>query len=408
MLSYIALGPVANSFACTTIFLSIGLGGVLFYYVPSLYQNYQSALFLLLAILVSFVLSHLMVRSLAQSLSDTFAFVSFLLLCGVLPFTILSYLILGNFYQKTHVLAQKFIMFAFGLGFGIILTQILFLNLFGVPWVIVLIAVLLLVCTVLSSKNVSQELITVSFMFAVMVICFGVNIQLNSTELLNPKFAEHSQSPVKAASPNESIINNLFGAAKIDSLNTYPYMALLHKILYLDLKANNQNVLVIGDGGYQLSDGNSKNLHFTFMNYYGNTRPSACTFLDVLTAGNNILTVDKNLQIPQGKYQIIISNIFPQTMRIPPALLSYQQIQKVRRWLPENGMAIFNVVARPTLTTTYSKRVDNTIRAVFPNCMEIPVTYSNKPTNILYVCKKSLQENDQAIYTANFDSARYV
>ncbi|MEE9452569.1 MAG: hypothetical protein V3V61_07430, partial [Gammaproteobacteria bacterium] len=71
----------------------------------------------------------------------------------------------------------------------------------------------------------------------------------------------------------------------------------------------------------------------------------------------------------------------------------------------ERGIAVFNIIANPLLNDNYSKRVDNSIHYVFPNCMKVPLRYVNALANIIYVCHKSAQEDDRTIYTDNMNRA---
>ena len=67
--------------------------------------------------------------------------------------------------------------------------------------------------------------------------------------------------------------------------------------------------------------------------------------------------------------------------------------------LEPDGIAIFNIIANPWLQDAYSKRIDNTIRGAFANCMSSPENYGVKRTNIIYTCNKTSHAYAADIYT---------
>jgi spermidine synthase len=102
---------------------------------------------------------------------------------------------------------------------------------------------------------------------------------------------------------------------------------------------------------------------------------------------------------------VIISDTY-NGIAVPAHLVTQEYFTQIRSALTTNGMAIFNIVATPSLGDAYSKHIDNTIRSVFKNCMATPTTYHNDDiSNIIYVCTKSQTENNAEIYTDNLNRA---
>ena len=62
------------------------------------------------------------------------------------------------------------------------------------------------------------------------------------------------------------------------------------------------------------------------------------------------------------------------------------------------------MIADPFFNDPYSKHIDNTLNQVFKNCMKHPINYQ-LPTNIIYICKKTNNEDDHQIYTDNNNQA---
>lgn len=406
-LAYVGTSPIISSSMLGTIFIGLIIGFILTYYFPIKLKKHTKIVYILTALATSVFMSTLFIKLLWSYWNSALAFGVLLLFAGVSLFSLLGILLAINLNKSKSFLGLSLIMLATGLLAGALLTELVLLNFLGIAWAIVLNTCLLLWCYIFDIEQLSQEIISVSAALAIVVISFGVNTQLNGDDVLHQSYRAINHEYYEPVAPAESFTTSLFTSIPKKLDHEYQYISLLRKILYKELNIKNKDVLILGNGGYQLTRNDTKNLHFTYVNYSDDGRPSACTFMDVMAGGNNIVTkTEKSAWESDKLYDVIVSNIFPRNITIPPALLSYQQMIKVRNALPENGIAIFNVVARPTLTDLYSKRVDNTIRSVFPSCMEIPMTYSNKPTNIIYVCRKSKEETDNTIYTINFNAER--
>lgn len=107
------------------------------------------------------------------------------------------------------------------------------------------------------------------------------------------------------------------------------------------------------------------------------------------------------------RYDVIVGDTYSHRMSIPTHLLTREYFVAVKRALNEDGYAIFNIIMNPILNDVYSKRVDNTIRSVFLNCVNTPLNYSHNLTNMIYVCKKSLQEKNKMVYTDNLNRSTW-
>ena len=91
------------------------------------------------------------------------------------------------------------------------------------------------------------------------------------------------------------------------------------------------------------------------------------------------------LKVTTFRYDLIMSDVYHNKTLVPANLMTREYFQSIKNTLTHDGIAIFNIIAKPTLSDVYSKHVDSTIRAVFSNCMAIPLKYTEKPTNIIYV-----------------------
>ncbi len=176
-----------------------------------------------------------------------------------------------------------------------------------------------------------------------------------------------------------------------DTKQGFSYIELIKKILFNDLGFINKNILVLGAGGFSFTaDGNKDNTityvdidpdlknivieHFS-KNIYGDFKVAdAAVFV-------------KNAKHNKQKYSAVISDVYSTKHVIPSHILSAEYLEDIRFILEDNGVAIFNIIAKPGLNDSYSCDIDRKIRMIFPKCMAIPLNYyADKVSNIIYVC----------------------
>jgi spermidine synthase len=104
-----------------------------------------------------------------------------------------------------------------------------------------------------------------------------------------------------------------------------------------------------------------------------------------------------------------VSDVFSNHLAIPPQLLTQEYFRQIKKGLRGQGIAILNILARPTLEDPYSWRIDNTIRSVFHHCMAIPLQYSQEVSNIIYVCKitENKPQSKHALYLDDLNKAAF-
>ncbi len=405
-LAFIGVSPKISITLLSVIFSGLIIGFLLAIRFGKILQHYLKFILLLTVLWLGCFSSTLFLGLLQKFFSADLVFISFAIISPFVLFGILGYLIASLFIENITTQINYLIMLALGLLVGTLITEIIIFNFLGISWAIFFNCCLLLWCVITSMENFFLEIITTSLVVALIVIIFGINIHSSQYSIFYNEYHAIDNQKFIAVAPTQSIIASLTEKLVTPTHNKYPYLPLLKKIIYEDLNLANKNVLVLGDGGYQLGNTDKNNIHFTYLTFTSNQLPSACTYLDIVAKGDRILAAGENQIGKSGQlYSAIISNIFPNDFTIPEVLLSYQHMLEIRNALPSEGIAIFNVVARPTLSDLYSKRVDNTIRAVFPSCMEIPLVYGKEPTNIIYVCHKSNGDKNNSIYTSNLSAA---
>ena len=108
------------------------------------------------------------------------------------------------------------------------------------------------------------------------------------------------------------------------------------------------------------------------------------------------------LKDSKKKYDVIFTDTFSNALSLPFHLLTLEHLNAIKNHLSKKGLAVFNIVGDATFGDLYSKRVDNTLRLVFGNCLAHSIEYDpDKRTNIVYLCNHNHTASDQVIYSDN-------
>lgn len=293
---------------------------------------------------------------------------------------------------------------------GAVLTSLLLLNFLGVAWT-VFINYACLVILILLLKNEIFPVKHLLLLGLAGVFIFIINIQFEKKYfILTNNYANYRVVNIREPESHQSAkllqINDSPSSYLNEQAQGFPYVEKIKQILFKDLQLTNKNILVLGAGGFTLSATDTQNNHFTYVDIDPQIASVAKPHF-IKTINGKVIADDARhyLHVLSEKYTAIVVDAFSNRMSIPAHLLTYESMLAVRRALEPNGVAIFNIIANPVLNDKYSKRIDNTIRAVFSSCMVAPLEYSQQLTNILYVCHQAGQEIDKTVYNDNLTSS---
>jgi spermidine synthase len=185
----------------------------------------------------------------------------------------------------------------------------------------------------------------------------------------------------------------------------FHYIETIKTILFKDMKLSNADILILGAGGFSMTAENTYHNRITYVDI--DSQIKKIVVPQFINKINGKLIIDDArhfLMSTHHTYQAIIMDTYSDVKAIPAHLLTYEYMQLIKRQLSKDGVALFNIVANPFLTDAYSKRIDNTIRSVFENCMTIAYAYVNRPTNVIYACHPNSYQ-DKTIYSDNLNTS---
>jgi spermidine synthase len=294
---------------------------------------------------------------------------------------------------------------------GAILTSLLLLNYVGVAWTVFINCLLLILLILLLIDFSAKMLFLGIFLLVAMAFIYRINVSEENVFFLKTNtYANYQVEEDIGIPPYERgkifMINNSVSSYLDDARRGARYIELIKKILYADLKLTDKKILVIGAGGFTLSAESDYGNDFTYLDIDKDISEVAEKYF-ISNINGHFIAQDARIYLAdiENEYDVIVSDAYNHRYSIPSYLLTQEYLTHLRSALRPNGYALFNIIASPLLEDAYSKRVDNTISAVFLNCMKIPLNYREQLTNIVYVCKKTPQEYDTMTYKDNLNRA---
>ena len=285
---------------------------------------------------------------------------------------------------------------------GAVLTSLILLQYFGVAWSLLITTLLLLALTLALAEKRSNCLQYLFGALIVTYVVFTINVSIEKNVfVLTNQYANYQVLKKPISQEKIFIINETFSSRLNKHFEGYPYIELIKKILFNDLNLQDSSILVLGAGGFTLSAQQTNNNHFIYVDIDPAIKRVVTPQFTKKINGTLIVDDARHfLQTSTLRYSAIVVDAYTDVKAIPAHLLTREYLASVALHLTPTGTAIINVVANPFLSDAYSKRIDNTIRNAFNDCMSMPLIYRNAPSNIIYLCHP-LKNNDKTIYSDN-------
>jgi predicted membrane-bound spermidine synthase len=130
------------------------------------------------------------------------------------------------------------------------------------------------------------------------------------------------------------------------------------------------NILVIGAGGFVLGTGDLVN-DYTFVDIDPALEAVSAQYFqrEPLSPNKKFVAEEARAFLSRNKksFDVIIVDVFRGPMMTPEHLMTKEFYEQVRVGLKPGGMFAVNHILSPTFADPFSRRIDNTLRAVFPN-----------------------------------------
>jgi len=278
---------------------------------------------------------------------------------------------------------------------GAVLTSLLLLHYLGAAWTVLINTTILVILVFLIrcffSKNKKPEIIQNILLFGILIFVYGLNVGIEKQFFVKTN-AYANYAVITEKKDKILQINNSSSSRLTPTKKGFYYIEFIKRILFEDLKLKDKNILVLGAGGFTLTaEGTSEN-YFTYVDIDEAIEKIVKKhFLSPIQGEFIVADAREFLNSTPKKFDVIISDVYSNQRSIPAHLLTQEYFEKIRQRLIPKGIVLLNIGARPTLEDAYSKRIDNTIRSVFHDCMAVPQKYTNEVSNVIYICKNNFQ-----------------
>lgn len=286
---------------------------------------------------------------------------------------------------------------------GAVLTSLVVMNWLGLGWTVFISAsALLILSSILALKDKSFIWILLSGLLIAFIYWLNV---LGTARLF---VATNNYAQYQVIEPfiveNKSgkllIINNSTSSFVATDGEAFPYIEKIKSIIFDDIQLKNESILVLGAGGFT----------FSAQETYGNE----VTYVDIdpnidqivkehyLKTDDTFVPGDARVFVQQteDRFPVIIIDAYSHQLTIPSHLLTVEFFAGVNRALSLRGHAIFNMVIDPLLNDPYSRSIDGGLRAVFKQCVSMPLHYLDKSVNVIYVCEFNEQLDMNKVLSA--------
>ena len=332
-------------------------------------------------------------------------------------------------YFSSHKLSEitgKILMIStIGSFLGSIVTTIILMTYIGVNnSVIVVIASLALLALLISKKSNYKNLATI---FSILLLAIYLNgpWQMKKLNIVNNNAYNTVQITEKGKDKNIRImaLNRGNSSGYIEGKGSpYGYVKYIDEIFIKPLRPPKppKKILIIGAAGFTMGIFDRYN-RYTFIDIDPDLKDIAEEhFLKVKLHKNK-----KFIPLPargfltrviaeNKKFDLVILDTFKAGALIPEHLLTREYFEQVNKVIKDGGFLVINTVTTMNFTGDFSKRLDNTIRAVFPHVTRQIIWGSNNAwlltnneqnihvTNIVYSYYKEPDGYiDHTIYTDN-------
>lgn len=331
--------------------------------------------------------------------------------------------LISNYFsrQRLSIIAGRILFFStMGSFMGAVFTTLILMNVIGVHYTVTMtLACMAYLAFVLSKKHLTIPTIALS-------LCVLLSMALNSnaamTKLNIVKNNRYHTMQIEEFDFNNSrilILNHAYSSG-IYRDNNEPllgYFKFVEENFIDPLKwaGPKRDILIIGAGGFALGRTDTKN-NYTFIDIDEDLKDiSEELFLQEELSPNKYFEATPArafLNQTRDRYDLIVLDVFQGPTQSPEHLVTKEFYQQVRKTLKTGGVMVGNYIASPTFSDTFSIRLDNTLRTVFPHInRQILRSFNGWDrkddwTNVIY----SYIHNPQApkdIYTDNKNTSMF-
>ena len=295
---------------------------------------------------------------------------------------------------------------------GSVTLSLVVMQMFGV-WAAVLLGALMLVAGAALVQR--PRPFAATLLAAIAALSLGAN--LGDRQRADTAYADYEVQSVTRGgmvAPRAFVVNNQHASVIDDSQppNHARYVQHMRRILLDDLGFVGRDVLVLGAGGFTLSQGEALN-RYTYVDIDPAIRAIAeRDFLREPIRGEFVAADARRFVVDtKSRYDAVVVDVYSSRTSIPGHLVTREFWQDTRHALKPGGAMLANLILDGQLASSYARNLLATIESAYGRCAVEVLRKSAPRSNVIVTCIASEAGDATGIYVdernlADVDSAR--
>lgn len=165
------------------------------------------------------------------------------------------------------------------------------------------------------------------------------------------------------------------------------YIERIRRLLVEDLAFRERDILVLGAGGFTLSEGDAAN-RYTYVDIDPSIRRLAEQhFLGAPARGTFVADDARNFVRHAGtRYAAVVVDVFTARTAIPAHLVTREFWAATRRIVADDGVLVVNLILDPALATPYARNLLASIETAWGRCAREVLQRRQALANVVVVC----------------------
>lgn len=331
--------------------------------------------------------------------------------------------LLSHLFKKDilpHVTGHILFFSTIGSFLGAILTSLVMMAFFGVHYTVsIIILSLIALAFAISPKTMIKDMVTPSIILAALVLVLNSGFMMSQFGIVSNNAYNKVRFVEFETGQRVLMINNNHSSGWPEPGH---YIEHINRLLIDPISKGDlpqKDILILGAGGFT-AGANDQHNKYTYVDIDGSLKEIAETYLlrQMLAENKDFVTQPARRFVSEAaekdtKYDFILVDVF-RGYKAPEQVVTIEFFETVKKLVKPNGRIALNITSCANLADTFSMRIDNTVRAVFPNINALPLPYKNYDawnmerrldekfcdTQMLYIYVDQ-PKNDGSIYTDN-------
>ena len=322
----------------------------------------------------------------------------------VLPIYLLGQTVplITNFFSREHLpqITGKILFFStVGSFIGATFSTLVLMATIGVHHTVSLNFVLLAILVILLNKKKKSLPVALSVIIALTSMWFNSEMIMREYRIVKNNQYNTIVAGTMKNGNRQLFINGNNSSRYNDARRKHHYIEFAEKIAIYPILGSNppKDILVIGSGGFTFGHEDINN-NYTYVDIDKDLLEVAEKIILQEPIGENKKFEPQParafLSNTKQKFDVIYLDAYLGGVSIPEHLVTLEFFEQVKSHLKDKGVMVANMILSPNFNNTFSRNIDNTLRAAFPHVSRHIINDHYRP----WSDSKTLQVNTAYIY----------